>query len=127
MNKLLLTTISVIFLFSVDIVYSQSDNFIGSLNFEQKNIFLSNFNLFVKQETTPVGKKVFSYIFNVNKRADHLNHEHSHEVSLLDVITSDEGSDFNCSGGFCMNKSHSHKKGLTLKKQFFVYFMNITC
>lgn len=51
----------------------------------------------------------------------------SNPLALIDLLKSDEGADFNCSGGFCMNKSHYHKKGLTLKKQYFVYFMNISC
>ncbi len=68
-------------------------------------------------------KKVFSYISKIQDT--HLDHDH--DLSLLDVISSDESSDFNCSGGFCMNKSHFHKKGLTIKKQLFVYFMRISC
>ncbi len=59
----------------------------------------------------------------------HIGHNHGHEqqLSLLDIISSDEGADFNCSGGFCMNEAHYHKKGLTLKRQLFVYFMSISC
>ncbi len=67
--------------------------------------------------------------FSHNTISDHIHsdHDHSGEVSLLDIISSDEGTDFNCSGGFCMNKSHFHKKGLTIKKQLFVYFMKMSC
>lgn len=127
MNKLLLNTISIAFLLVINMGYSQSGNFIDLLAFKQENIFLSNSSPFLKQEKTLIDKRVFSYIFNSRTSIDHLDHEHHHEVSLLDVITSDEGADFNCSGGFCMNKSHFHKKGLSLKKQFFDYFMSITC
>ncbi len=65
--------------------------------------------------------------FNHDHNHDEEHHIHLEEISLLDIISSDEGADFNCSGGFCMDKSHFHKKGLTLKKQFFGYFMSITC
>ncbi|SEK23551.1 hypothetical protein SAMN04487910_0036 [Aquimarina amphilecti] len=75
-------------------------------------------------------KKVFSYecVFE-NANHNHANHEvlHSEDIALIDIITSDEGTDFNCSGGFCMDKSHFHKKGLTLKRQLFDYFMKISC
>ena len=74
--------------------------------------------------------EVFSYIhFEIGLDAVHVEQDHAHleALSLLDIISSDEGADFNCSGGFCMNKSHFHKKGLTLKKQFFGYFMSIAC
>lgn len=127
MNKLLLNTISVTFLLVINMGYSQSGNFIDLLTFEQENIFSSNSSSFVKQETILANEIVFSHTFKSNMKIDHLDHKHHHEVSLLDIITSDEGADFNCSGGFCMNKSHFHKKGLSLKKQFFDYFMSITC
>ncbi|MBP2832937.1 hypothetical protein J8281_12140 [Aquimarina sp. U1-2] len=58
-------------------------------------------------------------------RVTHNSHEQ--QLSLLDVLSSDEGTDFNCSGGFCMNTLHFHKKGLTLKRQFFIYFLSISC
>lgn len=127
MNKLLLNTISAAFLLVINMGYSQSGNFIDSFILEQENILSSNSNPFVKQDAMLFGKEVFSYTFDIDTSKDHFDHEHGHEVSLLDVITLDEGADFNCSGGFCMNKSHSHKKGLSLKKQFFDYFMSITC
>ncbi|GAA4272109.1 hypothetical protein U6A24_11430 [Aquimarina gracilis] len=77
-------------------------------------------------------EKDFSYISDINKEElqylylDYDN-DHDEELALIDIISSDEGTDFNCSGGFCMNKHHYHKKGLTLKRQFFIYFMSITC
>ncbi len=75
-------------------------------------------------------KKVFSDNIDSQKHShDHEDefHVHDHKVVLLDIISSEENSDFNCSGGFCMNRSHFHKKGLTLKRQFFEYFMSISC
>ena len=54
------------------------------------------------------------------------DHSHTHHISLMDIITSDEGADFNCSGGFCMDRSHFHKKGLTLKRQLFDYFITVS-
>ncbi|WP_299443507.1 hypothetical protein [uncultured Aquimarina sp.] len=79
-------------------------------------------------------KSVFSYISNLEVDShDHSEHNeqhshvHSESISLIDIISSDEGADFNCSGGFCMDKSHFHKRGLTLKKQLFDYFMKISC
>ncbi|MFC5044989.1 hypothetical protein ACFSTE_20805 [Aquimarina hainanensis] len=48
-------------------------------------------------------------------------------LSMIDILSSDENSDVNCSAGFCMTKSHNHKRGLTTKKQLFHYFINISC
>ncbi|WP_130287941.1 hypothetical protein [Aquimarina brevivitae] len=47
--------------------------------------------------------------------------------AIKDFLSSDEGADFNCSGGFCMNENHYHKKGLTAKRQYFFYFLKIAC
>ncbi len=76
-------------------------------------------------------EKVFSYE-NCNLEHDHLiqDHQdefHSESISLMDIISPDEGADVNCSGGFCMHESHFHKKGLTLRRQLFDYFMKISC
>jgi len=88
-------------------------------------------------ENNTIGsEKVFSYIVGVESvvhtdgsscSMEHGHSGHTSGVSLIDIITSDTGADFNCSGGFCMDKSHFHKKGLTLKKQLFGYFMKISC
>jgi len=84
-----------------------------------------------QSENKEIGKKsVFSYKFNLSCNAHH--HEDHQElfsrtISLIDIISSDEEADFNCSGGFCMDKTHFHKKGLTLKRQLFDYFMKISC
>lgn len=85
------------------------------------------------------GKKIvlkdFSYKYAIDKitcsehTTNNYNHNHDNlckQVSLIDIISSDAGSDFNCSGGFCMDKSHYHKKGITLKRQLFDYFMKIS-
>ncbi|MFL1896402.1 hypothetical protein ACJRPK_11920 [Aquimarina sp. 2-A2] len=47
-------------------------------------------------------------------------------MSLHSILSSDGGFDFNCHGGFCMQKSHTHKKGLSQNKQLFTYFMNVS-
>tara|TARA_B100001750_G_scaffold242101_1_gene254899 strand:+ start:620 stop:979 length:360 start_codon:yes stop_codon:yes gene_type:complete len=66
----------------------------------------------------------------------HFDQDHDHKVEISDAsdllvmqdfISSDESTDFNCSGGFCMNEDHFHKKGLTIKRQYFYYFLNISC
>ncbi len=93
-----------------------------------------------KEHNTTSKKKVFSYAMgmmriNVDKMRNSCiavddnndDNDQSHDLSMLDIISSDEGADFNCSGGFCMNKAHYHKKGLTLKRQFFGYFILISC
>lgn len=75
-------------------------------------------------------KKVFSYMtefLDVKYKLDHDHSDHIEGVTLIDIISSEESTDFNCSGGFCMNDLHFHKKGLTSKKQFFGYFMSISC
>ncbi|WP_378175787.1 hypothetical protein [Aquimarina sp. SS2-1] len=117
--------------------------FVSSLQ-AQSIVFPDNSDAFIYDETqiSQLGlfehkeilkKKVFSYVSN----GSHDEHEHdlhiqplnldSSHISLIDIISSDEGADFNCSGGFCMDKSHFHKRGLTLKKQLFGYFMKISC
>ncbi len=77
-------------------------------------------------------KNEFSHILIVEKSNYahlHVNvdHDHNNDVVLLDIISSDEGADFNCHGGFCMNELHFHKRGLSVKKQLFGYFMSISC
>ena len=47
-------------------------------------------------------------------------------MSLDEIISSDDLTDFRCTGGFCMNESHSHKKGLSFQKQLFNYFMKVS-
>ncbi|MFD2561116.1 hypothetical protein [Aquimarina rubra] len=117
--------------------------FVSSLQ-AQSIVFTENIDLFnqdaaitnrleLAENKESHSEKVFSY----NSDMDHSAHKHeihseSHDfgfsrISLIDIISSDEGADFNCSGGFCMDKSHFHKKGLTLKKQLFGYFMKISC
>lgn len=69
-------------------------------------------------------KNVFSYNLRTNTQDDHT---YGQEIVLMDLISSENTADFNCSGGFCMTTSHFHKKGLTSHRQLFEYFMNITC
>jgi len=84
-----------------------------------------NIDMFLPQNEFDTQEKE-DYNFEI-QRHSHKHENHNHDVSLMDIISSDEGTDFNCSGGFCMNKSHYHKKGLTLKRQFFEYFVRIKC
>ncbi len=77
-------------------------------------------------------KKVFSYSLMHKEHEHHflhtdLDHDHKEGVVLIDIISSDEGADVNCSGGFCMVQGHFHKKGLSIKRQLFGYFMSISC
>ncbi|WP_062058864.1 hypothetical protein [Aquimarina longa] len=118
MNKFLCYTIVLTLLLITNIGYSQSINTDSPLHVE--GVFLSNPHL---------NHNVSKTFLNIDIKNHHLDedHDHTHTISLLDIISSDEGADFNCSGGFCMIKSHFHKKGLTLKKQFFNYFMKIAC
>lgn len=64
-----------------------------------------------------------------NDHVHKINYSKTDENSIVleDFISSDESTDFNCSGGFCMNEDHFHKKGLTIKRQYFYYFVNISC
>ncbi len=73
-------------------------------------------------------KKVFSHNLQCDSEDGH-DHDHSHieKLSFIDIISADQEADFNCSGGFCMNTKHYHKKGLTLNKQLFIYFLSISC
>ncbi|WP_109300184.1 hypothetical protein [Aquimarina sp. AU474] len=76
--------------------------------------------------------KEFSYGY-LTEKSEYIHlytdtdHDHKSDITLLDIITSDEGADFNCHGGFCMNELHFHKRGLSVKKQLFGYFMSISC
>ncbi|UZO79550.1 hypothetical protein NBT05_11335 [Aquimarina sp. ERC-38] len=54
------------------------------------------------------------------------SHEITGIMSLDEIISSDDVSDFRCTGGFCMNEGHSHKKGLSFQKQLFNYFMKVS-
>ncbi|MBG6130563.1 hypothetical protein IWQ47_002039 [Aquimarina sp. EL_43] len=129
MNKLLRYPLIFVFLLIANLANSQSSTTINHSNHEQENIFsfLTDQPILIQNHVFSK-KKVFSYDFNVvETENDHADHDHANDVVLLDIIFSDEGSDFNCSGGFCMNKSHFHKKGLSMKKQLFDYFMSIAC
>ena len=87
-----------------------------------------NDNVVPHLEVDVVYEKVFSYNHEVIKKTEHHEgHDHGNEIALIDVLSSENHSDFNCSGGFCMNRSHCHKKGLPSRRQLFKYFMNITC
>lgn len=127
MNKFLHYPLMLVFLLIANLANSQSTTIINHSNHEQENTFsfLSDHPILIQNQIF-IKKKVFSYDFNIVKaEEDHL--DHANEITLLDIIFSDVGSDFNCSGGFCMNKSHFHKKGLSMKKQLFDYFMSIAC
>ncbi|WP_109852367.1 hypothetical protein [Aquimarina sp. AU58] len=129
MNKLLRYPLIFVFLLIANLANSQSSTTINHSNHEQENIFsFHTDHPILIQNHVFAKKKVFSYDFNIVETENHhLDHDHADEVVLLDILFSDEGSDFNCSGGFCMNKSHFHKKGLSMKKQLFGYFMSIAC
>ncbi len=130
MIKLLHSPILLVFLLIAVIGTAQSSptNTNFSISYDTDDIYTDH-SIFSAKDLC-LNKKDFSY--NTVSKDDkhdflHKNHRHTHELSILDVISSDEGTDFNCSGGFCMNELHYHKKGLTLKRQFFGYFMSISC
>ncbi|SHI57576.1 hypothetical protein [Aquimarina spongiae] len=56
-------------------------------------------------------------------------HNHCNDVSLLDIMSSEKEEDLNCLGGFCMDHTHFHKRGLNIKsrRQLFRYFVKISC
>ncbi|EZH73992.1 hypothetical protein ATO12_14015 [Aquimarina atlantica] len=129
MNKLLRYPLILVFLLIANLANSQSSTTINHSNHEQENIFsfLTDQPILIQNQAF-AKKKLFSYDFNIVETENHhADHDHANELVLLDILFSDEGSDFNCSGGFCMNKSHFHKKGLSMKKQLFDYFMSIAC
>ncbi|KAA1244438.1 hypothetical protein [Aquimarina sp. RZ0] len=94
----------------------------GSLDFVNN---LTGFEM-IKDHNHQTETQEFSCNYSVIKKCNH-THKHTDAVSLIDIISSDKRSDFNCSGGFCMDKSHFHKKGISPKKQLFNYFINISC
>ncbi|WP_299902865.1 hypothetical protein [uncultured Aquimarina sp.] len=131
MTKLLRFTLLFVFVFTTNHIFSQED-----LLKERNSTFTTHstdLNEFVLVPFTNFSQKeVFSYkeCGGVHSHGHHEHHEgdlHLNSFTLIDIISSDEGADFNCSGGFCMDESHFHKRGLTLKKQLFDYFMSISC
>ncbi|TPN83494.1 hypothetical protein [Aquimarina algicola] len=124
MSKYLLSKILILLVFSFNFGYSQFDTshhsdkeFGQTIISEKENILFHK----ISQANTTI-------LFSCNFNEDH-DHDHEHEdIALtLDFLSSDESTDFNCSGGFCMNESHFHKKGLTLNRQLFYYFISISC
>ncbi len=132
MIKLLHSSFLLVFLLIANLGYSQSKcTHQHFLEGNDQNISLDAESFF-HETSIKTNTKVFSYNFDINEAKQpylyqNMDHDHQEELVLIDIISSDEGTDFNCSGGFCMNKLHYHKKGLTLKRQFFGYFMSITC
>ncbi len=125
MNKSLHSLFLMAFLLVFNFVSSQSIHIDTHFSDENNVIEIEHLESLLLHNHTSEEDAEFSYtIYDLDSHEDH---DHAHEVSLIDILSSDEGTDFNCSGGFCMNKSHFHKKGLTLKKQLFVYFMSISC
>lgn len=125
MTKLLHYTSLLLMFFGSTVLYSQSN----SVSDENNTSYSLDLHI-DHEEHHASEKKVFSYIlFRIADKhfLFHDDLEHTHELTEMDIISSDEGFDFNCSGGFCMNKSHYHKRGLTPKKQLFGYFMSIAC
>ncbi len=122
MNRFLHSLSLLFFLLIFSTVNSQS---IANLNLSSITNEHQLSKVELEKNNSTENLKVISYDYHESN--DHHNHNHSSEITLLDVISSDEGADFNCSGGFCMNKLHYHKKGLTITKQLFGYFMSISC
>ncbi|MBW1296771.1 hypothetical protein [Aquimarina litoralis] len=130
MTKLLHFALLLVFLLSANSLWSQEDklkemigqydNHIVSLEKEEFPTIPSFFE-----------KEDFSYSKCFGLHRIKKNHDkkisHKEGITWIDIISADEGADFNCSGGFCMHESHFHKRGLTLRKQLFDYFMRISC
>ncbi len=136
MIKKLLASIIIMFVYSSMLSQSYKNQITDDTLFSSADALFLNINSIVGQ-TSKNKKKDFTHKKQgiVNSCTHHSSHsDHTHDetstdqdVALIDIITSDEGSDLNCSGGFCMEKSHHHKKGLTLKRQLFNYFMKMSC
>ncbi|GAA0724080.1 hypothetical protein GCM10009430_28250 [Aquimarina litoralis] len=131
MTKLLHFALLFVFVFTTNHIWSQED-----LLKEKDSPFTAHTVDLNESILVPLAnfsqKEVFSYkaCSDSHEHEGHEHHEsdlHSDSFTLIDIISSDEGADFNCSGGFCMDESHFHKRGLTLKKQLFNYFMSISC
>ncbi len=132
MIKLLHSPILLVFLLITSLGYSQSQCTHDHFSEAHTVTLIHNNHSFLLDESDLLIDEDFSYIFNLNETKykylyQNMDHDNEQVLSLIDIISSDEGTDFNCSGGFCMNKLHYHKKGLTLKRQFFGYFMSINC
>ncbi|AXT55694.1 hypothetical protein J8L88_16555 [Aquimarina sp. MMG015] len=128
MTKLLRPALLFVFVLFSFIIQAQEDVLKETIGQFSGSITTFDFSIHQKN-IIEQSEKVFSY---ENCNHDHLTHNdhnefHSESISLMDIISPDEGADVNCSGGFCMHESHFHKKGLTLRRQLFDYFMKISC
>ncbi len=132
MIKLLHSSFLLVFLFTVTSGYSQLEPTHEHVSEESTVYVLSNTQNFQIGSNTISKTKDFSYNIDANQLEypflyQNLDHDHEEEIVLIDIISSDKRTDFNCSGGFCMNELHFHKKGLTMNRQLFRYFMSISC
>ncbi|WP_108868235.1 hypothetical protein [Aquimarina aquimarini] len=128
MNRFLLYPFLLVFLLVSTIGNSQSDHSINHSHDEQDHILSSYEGTFLVDSQSIVKEKPLFYGAISILSEDHvLESNHVHQITLLDIISSEEESDFNCSGGFCMNNFHFHKKGVTLTKQLFDYFIWVSC
>lgn len=48
-------------------------------------------------------------------------------LASLEIPFLVDEKDINCSGGFCFDSSHKHRKGLSEQKQLFFYFIKVGC
>lgn len=132
MIKLLHSSFLLAFLFTVTSGYSQLKPTHEHISEESTIHVLSNTQNLQVGNNAVLEKKDFSYKKESNLSQypflyQNLDHDHEEEIALIDIISSDKRTDFNCSGGFCMNELHFHKKGLTMNRQLFRYFMSISC
>lgn len=126
MIKLLHFTLLFFFLFSTPSILSQEDKLKEFIGYDHQIIDdLEEENLNTKKNKDFSYKKCFGLHRIMKHKEDTPLQEES--ITWIDIISADEGADFNCSGGFCMHESHFHKRGLTLRKQLFDYFMRISC
>jgi len=109
MTKELHSVVLFAFILVSSIITAQEEAFKGEDILFSHNDSLVSISALPENESVDL-KKVISY--KTCDSHDFHNHDvhqelHSHDatsISLIDIISSDAGADFNCSGGFCMDE-----------------------
>ena len=119
MTKLLHYSFLLVFIFLSNLGFSQSSTPTSQIAHQHSHEKVS-INTHLDADT------IIVLLANLELEAEH---NHRNDVSLLDIMSSEKEEDLNCLGGFCMDHTHFHKRGLNIKsrRQLFRYFVKISC
>lgn len=125
MIKLIPSVFLLVICFVTSFSLSAQERFIEEQSYQNEvKVFLNSIDL---EENEHIHSLVGLHIDHDHEvEEDHMHNHNYITMSLDEIISSDDIIDFNCTGGFCMKKSHTHKKGLSTQRQLFDYFMRIS-